>query len=261
MIDHNHNDAIWNSGPGEWTPGAQEAGRFREDLHLRIVATAETMAQILDARAEAVSSRLRQAAASGRLHEDREAVETEAVLDSVEHLRFTYNWAHVMLATRVVDALKTWSHSVVDFRPIAKPSNTGKPPCQKRMAELRRLKAEFAERFGIEFSKCPSGDLFLDAMVLARNKIVHNGAMAWEASRNPDEILVEGAEEWSPSRCDRDFVARFPEYVDTFDRITVPEELFRQNVERAKVFVTWVGEHLDPFVQLLAKPSAGRLPS
>ncbi len=256
-----HKDANDTCGLGELSPGADEAERFREDLYLRIIGTAETMAGILDARAEAVSSRLRQATTTGSLHEDREAVETEAVLDSVEHLRFTYNWAHVMLATRVVDALKTWSHSVADFRPIAKPSNAAKPSCEKRMAELRRLKAEFAERFEIEFSKCPSGDLFLDAMVLARNKIVHNGAMAWEASSNPDEILDEGAEEWSPSKCDRDFVARFPEYVDNFDRITVPEELFRQNVERAKVFVTWVGEHLDSFVQLLTEPSVGRLPS
>jgi hypothetical protein len=246
LIDHN--DAIEISGLGEWTPGAQEVGRFREDLDLRIVATAETMARTLEARAETVLSRLRQAEATGNLREDREAVAMEAVFDSVEHLRFTYNWAHVMLTTRVVDVLKTLSLQLIDLRPKGKCSEKG---------EIPRLRAEFADRFRLELSQCPSGDSFLEGMVLTRNKIVHNGSMAWEALSTPDE----GAESWSPWKCGRDFVASFPEYVDSSNRITVTEELFCQNVERAKVFVTWVGEHLDPFVQLLAKPSAGRLPS
>jgi hypothetical protein len=246
-----HNDAIGMSSLGEWTPGAYEAERFLEDLNLRIVATAETMARVLDERAETILSNLRQAASDGNLHEDREAVEMENVLDSVEHSRFTYNWAHVMLTTRVVDVLKTLSGHLIELQPKNKYPQEG---------EIPRLRAEFADRFNIEFSLCPSGDSFLDGMVLARNKIVHNGAMAWEASSNPDAILVGGAAEWSPSKRDRDFVARFPEYVDD-NRITVTQELFNTNVERAKVFVTWVGEHLDSFVQLLTKPSAGCSPS
>ena len=60
---------------------------------------------------------LRKAAAAGLLHDDREAVEMEKVCDSIEHSRFTYNWAHVMLTTRVLDALKTFSSQLVEFRP------------------------------------------------------------------------------------------------------------------------------------------------
>ena len=164
----NHNDAVGMSGLGDWTPGAREAERFREDVYLRIVETAATMARILDGRTDAVLSSLRKAAADGNLHEEREAVEMEAVLDSVEHSRFTFNWAHVMLTTRVVDVLKTLWGDLIDFRP--------KGTYVK--GDIRRLSAEFADRFKIDFSKCPSGDSFLEGMVLARNKIVHNGTMA-----------------------------------------------------------------------------------
>jgi len=256
-----HNDANEMCGLGEWTPGADEVERFRVDLYLRIVGTAETMARILNGRAETVMSKLRQAAADGDLHEDREAVEMEAVFDSVEHCRFTYNWAHVMLTTRVVDVLKTWSGHLIDLRPRGTYSDKGAPTCARRAKEIPRLRTEFADRFKIEFSKCPSGDSFLEGMVLARNKIVHNAALAWEASSSPDDIEVEGTEEGAPSKCDRDFVIRFPEYVDSANRITVTEALFKTNVERARDFVRWVGEQLDSFVQLLTKPSAGSSPS
>lgn len=256
-----HNDAVGMSGLGEWTPGAHQAERFREDVYLRIVETAATMARILDGRADAVLSSLRKVAADGNLHEEREAVEMEAVFDSVEHSRFTFNWAHVMLTTRVLDLLKTLSRQLVDLRPKATHPDKGTHSCARQGREVLRLEAEFADRFKIEFSKCPSGYSFLEGMVLARNKIVHNGAMAWEASSNPDAIVVEGTDEWSPWKCDRDFATRFPEYIDGANRITVPEELFKTNVERTMAFVTWVGEHLDSFVQLLTKPSVGHSPS
>ena len=241
--------------------GGYEVDRFREDVYLRIVATAETMAQILDGRAEAVLSSLRKAAAAGLLHDDREAVEMEKVCDSIEHSRFTYNWAHVMLTTRVLDALKTLLGQLVGFPPKSTHSDKGAPSCARRSGEIPRLAAEFADRFGIDFLKCPSGDAFLEGMVLARNKIVHNGAMAWEASSSPGAIVVEGTEEWSPSKRDQEFVTRFPEYVDSANRITVSEVLFKTNVELASAFVTWAGERLDLFVQLLTNPSAGCSPS
>lgn len=171
---------------------------------------------------------------------------------AAEHSRFTYNWAHVMLTTRVVDALKTLSGHLIDPRP--------KGRCSKK-GEILRLSAEFADRFNIELSECPKGVALLEGMVLARNKIVHNGAMAWEACSDPDAIAVEGAEEWSPSKCDRDFVERFPEYVDSDKRITVTEQLFKTNTEWASAFVTWVSGQFDSFVQLLTKPTAGCRPS
>jgi hypothetical protein len=99
-------------------------------------------------------------------------------------------------------------------------------------------------------------------MALARNKIVHNGAVAWEASSRPNSIVVEGAEEeWCPSKFDREFVDRFPEYVDDADRITITSALFNANVKLALAFVTWVGDQLDSFLRLLAEPSAGCAPS
>ena len=112
------NDASGMNGlVGEWMQGAQEVDRFREDVYLRIIATVETLARILDGRAEVVFSSLRKAAATGLLHEDREPVEMEKVCDSIEHSRFTYNWAHVMLTTRVLDALTSLSGQMVDPRP------------------------------------------------------------------------------------------------------------------------------------------------
>jgi hypothetical protein len=251
MIDHNQVDG-WD-GLGKWTPGAEEAERFKEDLYLRIVGTAETMNRILERRAETVLFNLQSAAAEENLDEERADVEMVAFCDSVEHSRFTYNWAHVMLTTRVVDTLKTLSSHLVDFR--AKGKYSGK-------SEVLRLGFEFADRYKIDFSKCSTGDSFLEGMVRARNKIVHNGAAVWEASSRPDAMVVEGTEnEWSPSECDQSFVSRFPEYVDSTNRITVTERLFRTNVERALLFVQWVGEQVDLFVRLLDKPSAGCSPT
>lgn len=248
-----YDDKIGISGLGEWTPGAHEAECFREDLHLRIVGTAETMNRILEGQADAVLCNLRKAEAEGRLHEERADVEMAAVCDSIEHSRFTYNWAHVMLATRVLDFLRKLSSRLTDVQPKGKYSGS---------SEVQRLTAEFAARFGIDFSKVPVGDSFLEGMVIARNKIVHNGAMAWELSSRPDTILVEGAEEtWCPSNFDQEFVERFPEYVDSADRITVTATLFNGNVEQSLGFVTAVGEQIDSFVRLLSSPPTGCLPS
>ena len=240
-------------GLGDWTPGTHETERFREDLYLRIVGTAETMNRILDGQADTVLRNLRKAEADGRLHEERADVEMATVCDSDEHSRFTYNWAHVMLATRVLDFLRKLSAHLTDIQPKGKYSG---------QSEVQRLTAEFAARFRIDFSKVPVGDSFLEGMVVARNKIVHNGAMAWELSSRPDTILVEGAEEtWCPSKFDQEFVERFPEYVDGTDRITVTATLFSENVEQALRFVTAVGEQIDSFVRLLSLPPTGRLPS
>lgn len=252
MSDH----SVVDDGLGEWTPGADEAERFRGDLHLRILGTAETMARILDGHAETALSNWRNVAADGNLDEDRKTIEIEAAemeaFYAAEHSRFTYNWAHVMLTTRALDVLRALSWHLTDLRPKGKYSGPG---------EIPKLRAEFAERFKIEFSECPSGYSLLEGMVVARNKVVHNGSMAWEASSRPDAILVEGTNVWSPSKVDRDFVARFPEYVDSDKRITVTEALFKVNVERTSAFVTWVGERFDSFVRLLTRPSAGCSPS
>jgi hypothetical protein len=245
MSDHDHGSGM--SELSDSKPEAQEAESFREDLYLRSVGTAETMARILDGQAETLLSKRQETAADGRLHEDRADVEMARASDSMEHARFMYNWAHVMLTTRVLDVLKTLSSHFVELRPKRKYHG----------CDFLRLKSEFADRFGIEFSKCPTGDSFLEGMVLARNKIVHNGAMAWEASSHPDAIVVEGTcEEWSPSKFDQDFVNRFPEYADGADRITVTEELFKSNAGRVLEFVTWVGEQVDAFVQLPTTASA-----
>jgi hypothetical protein len=85
MIDHNDANGLY--GVGEWTSGAQEVARFREDLYLRIIGTAETMARILDGRAETVLSNRRKAAADGNLHEDREAAEISQSPENNSNLR------------------------------------------------------------------------------------------------------------------------------------------------------------------------------
>lgn len=173
MIEQSYANRL--AGLGEWTPGAREIERFREDLYLRIVGTAETMNRILDEEAETVLSALRRAAAGGNLDEERMEFELGTVSDSVENSRFAYNWAHVMLTTRVLDAIKTWSSQLVCFVPEGKPYNP----------EVDYLRSEFVSRFKIDFSGCSTGDSFLIGMILARNKIVHNRAMAWKQRAAP----------------------------------------------------------------------------
>jgi len=247
-----HNDIDDGIGLGEWTPGAQGTECFREELFLRIVGTAGAMSRMLEAEAHTVLSKLQKAAAEGSLCDDRAEVEMAAVGYAAEHSTFIYNWVHVMLTTRVLDALRTLSWDLADVCPKGKYS--GK-------CELKRLQLEFVDRFGIEFSRSPVGDAFLEGMVVARNKIVHNGARAFEASSPSDAIAIEGTEaEWSPSNFDREFVARFPDYVDGTDRIAVSETLFKANVDQALAFVSWVGEQIDSFVKLLVEPAAAHLP-
>ena len=91
-----------NQGLGPWTPGASETERFRADLYLRILGTTQVMSHLLDETADSILSAVQHAAAKGTLHEDRADVELAKVVDCVEHERFVYNWAHVMLTTRVM---------------------------------------------------------------------------------------------------------------------------------------------------------------
>src|SRR5450432_596025 len=67
----------------------------------------------------------------------------------------------------------------------------GAPSCGRRAAEIPRLRAKFKDHLQIEFSECPSGDSFLEGMVLARNKIVHNGAMANNPRSGPRRSVTK----------------------------------------------------------------------
>lgn len=249
-----HGESHDTSALGRWTPGADEAERFREDLYLRIVRTAETMNRILDERKDSVLSNLRKAEADGKLHEERADYEMAAFSEYAEHSRYTYNWAHVMLTTRMVDGLKRLSSDLAAIRPKCK---YPKKKSKERESEVSLLRSKFAVRFNIAFANSPTGESFLEGMACARNKIVHNRAMVWEESSLPVNIVLEGANnEWSPSKRDQDFVTQYPEYVDSCEQITVTEALFNTNADRAMAFVKWVGEQVDSFVRLLSEPSA-----
>lgn len=246
-----HGESHDTRGLGIWTPGANEAERFREDLYLRIVQTAETMNRILDERMDSVISNLRKAKADGNLSEEREDFEMAAVWQDADHSRHTYNWAHVMLTTRTIDVLK---RLLSDLAAIQPKSKYNKKKSTGRTSEVCLLRSKFVDRFNIAFANSPTGDSFLEGMACARNKIVHNRAMLWEESSLPVEIVVEGEHnEWSSCKPDQNFVADYPEYVGSCDQITVTDALFNTNVERALTFVTWVGEQVDSFVRLLSE--------
>jgi hypothetical protein len=232
--------------------GRTEAERFREDLYLRIIGTTTLMSHALDEHASGIIADLQHAAASGVLHEDRAEVEWAKVADVAEHERFVYNWAHVMLTTRVIDALRALSGLLTEIVPKGDYRKKGR-------GELQRLEAEFAERFNITLSSAPTGTIFLEGMVLARNKIVHNGAMLWEAITKPNRILIEGDEPWTPEKPDQDFVQRFPTYVDG-DRVTSTKDVFETNVAKALAFTEWLADQFDKFVSLLTLPT-GSTPS
>lgn len=236
-LTHQHLD----TGLGAWTPGADEAERFREDLHLRILGTTQAISHLLDETASGVLRAIQDAAAKGALHDEREDVEMAKVDDCAEHERYVYNWAHVMRTTRVVDVLRALSWLLSEVVP--KGNHQG--------YELKRLGAEFTDRFHIALGDAPNGIGFLEGMVLARDKIVHNAGMAWEASSQPDVILSEGAPAWSPKTTDQTFVQRFPEYVDGIHRISVTKEVLKRNAEQSQAFVTWLTARFDAFVQLL----------
>lgn len=237
---------------GPWAPGAHELERFREDLYLRILGTTEVMHHLLDTTADGIITAVQEAAAKGLLHEDRADVELGKVVDCVEHQRYVANWAHVMLTTRVVDVLRALSWLLVEVRPKGN-------YYKKDRSEVQRLEAEFADRFGITLGDAPTGTGFLEGMVVARNKIVHNAGMLWEASSQPNTITTEG-EPWTPKAFDQDFATRFPEYVDG-ERITIKKEPFDANVTRSVAFVEWVCERFDEFVQLLDASPQGGTPS
>lgn len=236
-----------------WKPGQFEAESFREDLDLRIVGTTAVMSHALDQDAGDVIDELQRTAASGLLHDELAEIEWAKVSDIYEHKRFVYNWAHVMLSTRVVDALRRLARLLQEEKPKGNYS-------EKRTTEVDRLANEFAHRFKIEFSSCPTGKPFLQGMVIARNKIVHNGAMLWEAKSNPNPILIEGEEEpWIPEVDDQEFVKQFPAHADG-DRITITEEIFAANAENSLRFIEWLTGEFDKYVEFSARP-AGPVPS
>lgn len=122
--------------------------------------------------------------------------------------------------------------------------------------EFLRLNAEFADRFQIGLSEPPTGVAFLEGTVIARNKIVHNAAMLWEGTSNPNPILTEGDESRTPSDFDQDFCQRFPIYVDG-DRVTNTKEVFETNAQTSRVFVEWLAERFDTFVGLMSTQTGG----
>jgi hypothetical protein len=235
-----------------WMPGRSEAERFQEDLHLRIIGTTTLMSHALDEQASGIIVDLQRAATAGILREDRAEAEWAKVADMVEHERFVYNWAHVMLTTRVIDALRALGGLLTEIVPKGDYRKKGR-------GELQRLEAEFAERFNIKLSDAPTGVLFLEGMVLTRNKIVHNGAMLWEATTNPNSILIEAEEPWAPGKPDQDFVNRFPIYIDG-NRVTNTKALFETNVNEALRFTAWLTEQFDNSVHLLTL-TTGSAPS
>jgi hypothetical protein len=229
------------------TTGQAEAQRFREDLNLRITETTRIMSHTLDKDANHIVAELERAATAGTLHEERADVEMAKVDNMREHKRFVYNWAHVMLTTRLMEVLRTLAWRLKDI--VRKREYTG--------SELQRLAAEFEDRFEIKLSNAPTGILFLEGMILARNKIVHNGGMVWETVSNPDIIMAEGEEPWKPKELDQDFKERFGEYVDG-DRITSTEEVFGTNTKKALAFTEWVTGQFDEFANLLTLPTGSR---
>jgi hypothetical protein len=229
-----------------WTPGTTEAERFREDLYLRIRGTTMLMNHALDKDATGIIADLQCAAATGMLHEERADIEWDKIADIAQHERFVYNWAHVMLTTRVVDTLRTLAAHLNGIVPKANYGKTG--------GELGRLAAEFSMRCNIDLSKSPDGVEFLEGMVLARNKIIHNAGMLWEGSSDPNTIQVEGDEPWTPATHDQEFIKRFPVYADN-DRITITKELFETNANLSLRFIEWLTNRFDQFVRFLNAPT------
>jgi hypothetical protein len=92
----------------------------------------DTPPQFPPPSAAAVLSNWRNVAADGKLHDEAKTAEMEAlemeVSYAVEHSRFTYNWVHVMLTTRVLDVLKTLLGHLNDIRPEGKYSDEGEIP-------------------------------------------------------------------------------------------------------------------------------------
>ena len=228
-----------------WMPGAHERERFRADVHLRIKSTAHVMSELLNNAANRIFGAVETAAKAGHLHEERAEIEYARVADLGEHERWVYNWASVMLTTRTMDA----------FRHLTTILDRLLPPHQaKGKSECEKLKQQFRDRCNIDLDTAPNGTGFLDGMVLARNKIVHNAGHLYERSSNPDSIPVEGDEPWQPTLRDEEFLERFPAYTDG-DRITVTKELFAQQAEQCLALITYVTAAFDQFVQLLSAPA------
>ncbi len=256
-----------STGPGNWTFGAFEIERFEEDLHLRILASAEAIKRLMDDQAETAHRALAEAPTRDNLSEWHAEDLMATASEAIESTRFAYNWADVILTSRVVDAIKNWYSSLVA---ITAPFAEWTLPRTKKCSEVQKFALDFERRFNIRFSCCPIGDSFLHGMVLARNKIVHNGAAVREVSR-PDYIPVAedlpgtfgtGLGRQMPAELDPDddFRQACPEYVDTLDRVTVTIDLFDNNVQRSLAFIRWLGEQVDLFV-LLSDARPGSVPS
>lgn len=229
----------------DWTPGADEAARFCEDLYRRILGTTQIMRDALDCDTARITEALRHAT---NVTEDRAAIEYEKVDDLAEHERFVYNWALVMLTSRTVGALITMMRALDKILPDHQPS--GK-------SELVRITNEFRDRCNIILADAPTRINFLEGIVLVRNKIVHNSALLYERSSDPNPILVEGEAPWGTSDRDQDFIRRFPEYVDG-QRIIVTKQVFEERAKQALAFIAHAAQQFDLFIHLLTSSTNTR---
>ena len=194
---------------------------FEDDVHLLVLGTFDAAEQHWNRRLGEELPKLEAAikSAHGEYADHLVDKHTDELARYSEQSRFALNSAVVNLVTLFVYDLRRMFRRLE----IAVPRRSGRYPGKH---ELERLHSEAVERFGIDVDECKARLAFTEPMILARNLIVHNGGEA-------DQEAPDGSK-------DQEFRNSYPDWVDHYDRVAVPEQAVREQVQAAVDFLQWI---------------------
>lgn len=194
---------------------------FEDDVHLLVLGTFDAAEQHWNRRLGEELPKLEAAikSAHGEYADHLVDKHTDELARYSEQSRFALNSAVVNLVTLFVYDLRRMFRRLE----IAVPRRSGRYPGKH---ELERLRSEAVERVGIDVDECKARLAFTEPMILARNLIVHNGGEA-------DQEAPDGSK-------DQEFRNSYPDWVDHYDRVAVPEQAVREQVQAAVDFLQWI---------------------
>ncbi len=217
---------------------SDEVSRFERDVHLLILGTLNASIRYMDEQVKTELADIEKAI-SDAINPDYQQHLAEEHADvlalNVDQETFLRNMALVALATRLTHALRYMARSSETFVERKKRYGT------RGMSEFDCLWAEFAERFGIDFTQHAEKIDFVNTLRNVRNQIVHDGGEA-----NPFKPLAESElDAGDEGMFDLSFSKEFNDYVHGTGcgaEVCVSQEQLEWHIAKATTLVKWLAE-------------------
>lgn len=209
-----------------------EAQSFEWDLHILIIGTMKAGEEQLSKETDKALADLDKYAEHPKANHERLSDErVDALWMYSDQTRFLRNSALVSLTSRLYQALRRMANTAERFSPRTQPRYSDGRFGGKN--EFKRLWNEIEARFGLDMQANQARINFVEPMVLARNKIVHEGS---EISQLKDDFTP-----------DLSFANDCPEYVSDrgiYAEIDAKEEVLEGNFKASNELVKWLAVEL-----------------